>query len=859
MLDAHGRSGYLSLVTTTQPRVGFGLLPGDPFWVQVREAVQQRAETLGMLLIPVSVPLVGSAGEVHLRFLEEIKAQELGALISHVAPESLMLAILNDGVPIVCSEDLALRHPRLVSVHGLNRAAEMAADFLTARLAERGTILMVGGRDDPAMTATLRIRGFLDIVSRHRGLRCLHLGSGWRYDTTYAELLEGDAWWLADWNVSRIDAIYGLSDSLALAARDACRKLGVIDKETVIVGINGDPLAIAAIEAGAMAATIETSPADLGFNLADYALRAAAGEALPDHFPYSFELVTAENVAQVAVRKLVFIADLPSRLVDVNRRLEEQRLVQMETSLELNQRVGMILDQDELLATTADIIGTRYAYDRVHFYLWSHTERTLTRMERAGSGDVGGAIPLAASGALGHAMLHNQSVYIPDVAASRRYALDPRWPDIRSRVILPVRVGGRILGVLDLHSLNRVMRNQAELDALQTLADEFGSAMRNAQLYAQALQARAEAVQAGLLRSRLLANVSHQLRSPLNVILGYCQAALATPNPYAVPLPAELLQDLRYIERSGADLQRLVNDLLDLAQAETGTLRLYPERVDVRALLADVFAAATQTTGDHEDVRWRLQVPATLPLLFADPVRLRNVLMNLLSNAARFTVRGQIVLGAEDVGSHVHFWVQDTGRGMTAATLARVRQNRTAVEAVIPAGDEAVQGLGLAIAQHLVQLHNGELTIESELGHGTSCHIYLPKVDTAMDAAGKEALALDAIHQRHSRDRASQQLVERIREFVATNYANTFTREQLAAELGVSPAYVSRVFRRQCGMALWDYVSEYRIARACELLRHSDLTVTEVAFTVGFNDAAYFSRAFRKGTGQSPATYRSAT
>ncbi len=846
-------------MTTTQPRVGFGLLPGDPFWVQVREAVQQRAEALGMLLIPVAVPSVGTTGELHLRFLEEIKAQEIGALISHVAPESLMLAILNDGVPIVCSEDTALRHPRLVSVQGLDRAAIMAAETIAARLDGRGTILMVGGCDDPAMTSTLRSTGFRKIVARHAGLHCLHVGSGWRYDDTYAQLLEEAEQWVGELAAGRIDAVFGLSDSLALAGRDAGRKLGVVDDATVVVGINGDPLAIAAINAGTMAATVETSPADLGFNLAEYALRAVSGEVLPGHFPYSFELVTAANVAEVAVRKLVFIADLPSRLVDVNRRLEQQRLVQMETSLELNQRVGLILDQDELLATTAEIIGTRYAYDRVHFYLWSHSERTFTRMERAGGDDDGANVPLAMAGPLGHALLYNQGIYIPDTANSRRYAPDPRWPDVRSRVVLPVRVGGRILGVLDLHSANRVVRNQAELDALQTLADELGSAMRNAQLYAQALQARAEAVQAGLLRSRLLANVSHQLRSPLNVILGYCQAALATPNPYGVPLPGELLQDLRYIERSGADLHRLINDLLDLAQAETGTLRLFPEVVDLRSLLADVFAAAAQTVGDNEEVRWRLQAPVSLPVLHADPVRLRNVLMNLLSNAARFTTRGQIVLGAEDAGSHVHLWVQDTGRGMTAATLARVRQSRPAVEAATPAGDEATQGLGLAIAQHLVQLHNGELTIESELGHGTTCHIYLPKMDAAMEAAGKESPALEAIHQRHSRDRASQQLVERIREFVANNYANTFTREQIAAELGVSPAYVSRVFRQQCGMALWDYVSEYRIARACELLKHSDLTITEVAFTVGFNDAAYFSRAFRKGTGQSPAAYRAAT
>jgi hypothetical protein len=93
--------------------------------------------------------------------------------------------------------------------------------------------------------------------------------------------------------------------------------------------------------------------------------------------------VTALNVAQVAARKLVFIADLPSRLVDVNRRLEEQRLVQLEASLQLNQRVGLILDQDELLATMTEIIGSRYAYDGMYFYVWSHNDRTLTRMEHA--------------------------------------------------------------------------------------------------------------------------------------------------------------------------------------------------------------------------------------------------------------------------------------------------------------------------------------------------------------------------------------------------------------------------------------------------------------------------------------------
>lgn len=840
-------------MTIPSLRIGFGLVPGDPFWVLVREAVQQRAETLGLLLIPVTTPRSDAASDAHLRFIDELRAQEVGALISHVVSEAHILAVINAGIPVICSEDTALTHPRLVSVHGLDRAAVMATEYIAGRLGGAGLILMVGAANDPAMTAQLRIQGLHGVVKQYPGLRCLHIGDGWRYEMAYQQLLDEAEQWTPRLP-GRIDAIFGLSDSLALAGRDACRKLGIIDDRTVIVGINGDPLAIAAIEAGAMDATVEASPQDLGYRLAEYAYQAAVGAVLPDHFPYAFELVTSHNVAQVAARKLVFIADLPSRLVDVNRRLEQQRLVQLEASLELNQRVGLILDQDELLATMTEIIVARYAYDNVHFYLWSHNDRTLTRLERTGA-EHAVAVPLSAAGPLGHALLNNQGIYIPDATSSQRYAPDPRWPEVRARVILPVRVGGRVLGVLDLHSHDRVVRNQAELDALQTLADELGAAMRNAQLYAQAIQARAEAVQAGLLRSRLLANISHQLRSPLNVILGYTQAALATPNPYGAPLPAELRQDLGYIERSAADLERLINDLLDLALAETGALRLFPETVDLRDLLAGVFETAVRTFGESADVRWRLQTPAQLPTIHADPVRLRNVLMNLLSNAARFTTHGQIVLGAECTEADVHLWVQDTGCGIGEDILARLHKSRITSGAPAPSLLDHQSGLGLTIAQHLVNLHNGEMSIESEAGHGTTCHLYLPRPHAALAASpGAQSTRANGAHLR--RDAQSHQFVEKIRRFIAENYATPLTREQIAAELGVTPGYVSRIFRQQSGLALWDHVNAYRVARACELLEHSDLTITEVAFTVGFNDPAYFSRVFRKQTGKSPATYR---
>src|SRR4051812_30938059 len=92
-------------------RVGFGLRPGDPFWVQVRESVQQRAHELDLTLVPVTLPEFLRADDSIMNSIEELKAQELGALIMHVLPDRFLLAILNQGLPVICSEDTALTHP----------------------------------------------------------------------------------------------------------------------------------------------------------------------------------------------------------------------------------------------------------------------------------------------------------------------------------------------------------------------------------------------------------------------------------------------------------------------------------------------------------------------------------------------------------------------------------------------------------------------------------------------------------------------------------------------------------------------------------------------------------------------------
>jgi signal transduction histidine kinase/AraC-like DNA-binding protein len=427
-------------------------------------------------------------------------------------------------------------------------------------------------------------------------------------------------------------------------------------------------------------------------------------------------------------------------------------------------------------------------------------------------------------------------------------------------------VGGKTLGVLDLHSRKRTVRTQIELDVLQTLADQVGVAIRNAELYTQALEAKAEAERANQLKTRLLANVSHELRTPLNIILGYSQAALSEPNPYGTLLPDELRHDLHHILRSGQHLVRLVEDLLNLSQAEIGALELYPEVLDTHAFLTEVFDSMAGSVA-RENVAWRLQLPATLPSLHGDPVRLRQVLLNLLSNATKFTSHGHITLSAVAEAPNLHIWVEDTGVGIPPDLHRQILEAYITGQAVNGDGTASVKGmgLGLSVAHRVVVLHGGRLWLESQPGHGTICHVHLPLGDENSATAQPEIGAVDNVVPMtlqpllDSVVSQAAELVQGAAQFVGEHYASGFVRGELAAALGLSPDYVSRVFRRETGMSLKQYLSRYRVAQAQKLLQTTPLTVTQIACAVGFDDSAYFSRVFHHETGKTPRQYRKNT
>ncbi|MCC6801831.1 MAG: hypothetical protein IT319_03015 [Anaerolineae bacterium] len=234
-------------------------------------------------------------------------------------------------------------------------------------------------------------------------------------------------------------------------------------------------------------------------------------------------------------------------------------------------------------------------------------------------------------------------------------------------------------------------------------------------------QARAAAEEAKHFRGQFLANMSHELRTPLNAIIGFSETMLRFPAMYeGVRLPNAYEADLQQIYTSGRQLLTLINDILDLAKVDAGKLEMRMERVDLRPLLTNVVATASGLVGS-KPVRLETDIPEYLPFVWADEARVRQVLLNLYSNAAKFTEKGFIRLEARQYNDGVLISLTDTGIGISKANLELIFEEFKQAET--GARDpRAGAGLGLAISRQLMTLMGGRIWVESELGRGSTFH-----------------------------------------------------------------------------------------------------------------------------------------
>ncbi|MGQ9553366.1 MAG: hybrid sensor histidine kinase/response regulator, partial [Anaerolineae bacterium] len=237
--------------------------------------------------------------------------------------------------------------------------------------------------------------------------------------------------------------------------------------------------------------------------------------------------------------------------------------------------------------------------------------------------------------------------------------------------------------------------------------------------------ARREADEARHLKEEFAANISHELRTPLNIILGFTEIMYRSPEVYSdVNWSPTLRRDVAEIRRSARYLSDMVDDILDLSRIEALRMPIRRELADLAPVIEEAVEVARRLLGD-KPISLSAEVPQDMPKLPIDRVRIRQVLINLLTNASRFTERGSITVSAARRQDEVVVTVADTGSGIPADQLEVIFDEYRQVDAWHGSGTEG-KGLGLAIAKRFVQLHGGSIWAESELGRGSSFHFNLP-------------------------------------------------------------------------------------------------------------------------------------
>ena len=280
---------------------------------------------------------------------------------------------------------------------------------------------------------------------------------------------------------------------------------------------------------------------------------------------------------------------------------------------------------------------------------------------------------------------------------------------------MPLRIGSRIVGVIDIQSTQTYAFTQDDISVLQSLADQVAVAIDNARSYELSQQLIKDLREVDQLKSQFLANMSHELRTPLNSIIGFSRVILKGIDG---PVSDMQQQDLTAIYNSGQHLLGLINDILDLARIEAGKMELNFEEVHLSEMITSVMSTAKGLVKE-KPIQLLQRIPADMPAVRGDTMRVRQVLLNLISNASKFTDEGSITVEAlvqkGPTGKmEALINVIDTGPGISIEDQKKLFQAFSQVDgsATRKSGGS---GLGLSICANLVQLHGGRIGVHSEV------------------------------------------------------------------------------------------------------------------------------------------------
>ncbi len=299
--------------------------------------------------------------------------------------------------------------------------------------------------------------------------------------------------------------------------------------------------------------------------------------------------------------------------------------------------------------------------------------------------------------------------------------------------LLPLKIHNEMSGFVAFDASN--------LDPCADIVRQLGAALRGARLYREAVEARRSAEEANRLKSRFLSIVSHELRTPLNLITGLSKIILdeykaGTENPQA-KAENSLVEDLQRIFVSAQHLDGLIRDVLDLASSDVGQLKLVCEPLDMTEVLEAVSVIGEQLAHDKGLV-WRTEIAGNLPHVWGDRTRLRQVTLNLVSNALKFTTCGEISLTALVEKSKVVVSVSDTGLGIPPPEQDLIFDEFRQSDRTTARGYGGL-GLGLAICRKLVEMHGGQIGVCSSgnEGEGSMFYFSLPVIESQTQSSSK--------------------------------------------------------------------------------------------------------------------------
>lgn len=394
----------------------------------------------------------------------------------------------------------------------------------------------------------------------------------------------------------------------------------------------------------------------------------------------------------------------------------EKRLAQIRLISEVTNRMTADLDLQELLDTAASSIQKTFNYFDVTVFLLTEGGKVLDLS--AHSGNFTDFLPhgyqqAVERGLVGRAARTGEMLMSGDVSREPDY-LAFEYHDTRSELAMPIKIDGKVIGVLNVEDTELNAFDGTDALVLSTLSDQLGIAIKNARLYEELRQANMKLIELDTMKSEFLGIVSHDFRSPLSSIMLAARSLLKNEAIQGIPRAKEYMQ---LIVDQAVRLNQLAEDTLSITKIESGQLTYYFKIVNLERLIQD--AASMVRFSRKHDFEYAVDPEALF--VKGDQTKLRQVLQNLVSNAVKYSPQGgKVVVHVENCNAdEVMVSVSDQGMGVPKEKLGRLFQKFSRIDSK-ESKEIKGAGLGLWICREVVNAHGGRIWMESEPGKGST-------------------------------------------------------------------------------------------------------------------------------------------